>query len=127
MTIPNAPELLAACKAVLDELDPPNNDSERALIHTIRLAIANAERDGMTAAEHIVRWIECSGPHYARLLKLSVPGNFISNRDRAGFAFALAADAQREMVKGGNAYRHEQDEMALLRAAADLCEWRPEA
>lgn len=36
MTIPNAPELLAACKAVLDELDPPNNDSERALIHTIR-------------------------------------------------------------------------------------------
>lgn len=53
--------------------------------------------------------------------------NFNGNRDRAGFAFALAADAQREMVKGGDAYRHEQDEMALLRAAADLCEWRPES
>jgi len=121
MTIPNAPELLAVVKAMAN-FDGRNNNA--GLKDMARLAIANAERDGMAASEHIVRWIECSGPHYARLLKLSVPGNFISNRDRAGFAFALAADAQREMVKDGDAYRHEQDEMALLRAAADLCEWR---
>lgn len=81
----------------------------------------------MTAEEHITAWIESSQPHYRKLLKLSVPGNFIGNRDRAQFAFSLAADAQREMIRGGDAYKSEQDEVALLRAAASLCEWRQEA
>lgn len=80
----------------------------------------------MTAEEHIVAWIESSQPHYRCLLKLSVPGNFIGNRDRAQFAFNLAADAQREMIAGGDAYKSEQDDFNLLRAAADLCEWRLE-
>lgn len=80
----------------------------------------------MTAEEHIVAWIESSQPHYKRLLKLSVPGNFIGNRDRAQCAFSLAADAQREMIRGGDAYRSEQSEINLLRAAAMLCEWRLE-
>lgn len=80
----------------------------------------------MTAVEHIIAWIESSQPHYRRLLKLSVPGNFLSNRHRAQAAFNLAADAQHEMIRGGDAYKSEQSEMDLLRAAASLCEWRLE-
>lgn len=77
----------------------------------------------MTAEEHIVTWIESSQPHYKRLLRLAVPGNFMGNRDRAQYAFSLASDAQRKMIYGGDAYKSEQDEMSLLRAAASLCEW----
>lgn len=80
----------------------------------------------MTAEEHIVCWIESSQPHYRRLLKLADLGNFVGHRERAQRAMNLAADAQREMVYCGDAYRTEQDEIALLRAAALLCEWRLE-
>lgn len=80
----------------------------------------------MTAEEHIVAWIESSQPHYRRLQRLSVPGNFVGNFGRASYALTLAFDAQREMIRGGDAYPSEQDEMALLRAAAMLCEWRQE-
>lgn len=80
----------------------------------------------MNAEQHIVAWIESSGPHYRRLLKLAIRGNFIGNRDRAQFAFNLAADAQRDMIYCGDAYKSEQDETAICRAAALLCEWRLE-
>lgn len=80
----------------------------------------------MTPEQHILCWIESSQPHYRRLLKLSVPGNFIGYRDRAQRALNLAADAQREMIRDGDAHRSEHDEIVMLRAAAMLCEWRLE-
>lgn len=78
----------------------------------------------MTAEQHIVCWIESSQPHYRLLLRLAVPGNFLTGRQRALAAFNLAKDAQRDMIACGDAYKSEQDEIALLRAAVMLCEWR---
>lgn len=81
----------------------------------------------ITRKEYIVCWIESSQPHYRKLQRLSVPCNFMTTRQRALAAFILAADAQQEMIRGGDAYKSEQDEIALLRAAVSLCEWRAEA
>lgn len=81
----------------------------------------------MTAEEHIIAWIESSGPHYKRLLNLSVPGNFLSDALRALEAASLAIAAYREMVKGGDAYASEHDASTILGAALELTKWeRPQ-
>ena len=81
----------------------------------------------MTGAEHIVTWIESSGPEYARLLKLSVPGNFHTDANRALEAASLAINAYRQMIRGGDACASEHDASTILEAALMLTKWeRPE-
>jgi hypothetical protein len=80
----------------------------------------------MTASEHIVAWIESSRPHYERLLKLSVPGNFRTDGLRALEAASLAIDAHREMTRGGDAYASDHDAGTILGAAVALVAWRLE-
>ena len=80
----------------------------------------------MTAEEHIVAWIESSRPHYDRLLKLSVPGNFLNDASRALEAASLAITAYREMVKGGDAWAGEHDASTIIGAALELTKWRLE-
>lgn len=80
----------------------------------------------MTAEEHIIAWIESSRPHYDRLLKLSVPGNFQTDALRALEATQLAISAYREMVKGGDAYASEHDASTIIGAALELTKWSPE-
>lgn len=80
----------------------------------------------MTAEEHIIAWIESSRPHYDRLLKLSVPGNFRTDGLRALEAATLAIGAYREMVKGGDAWAGDHDAGTILRAAVALELWRLE-
>jgi len=77
----------------------------------------------MTGEDHIVTWIESSGPHYARLLRLSVPGNFINDAHRAQEASSLAIMAYREMVRGGDAYASDHDASTILGAALALTKW----
>lgn len=80
----------------------------------------------MTAEEHIIAWIESSRPHYDRLLKLSVPGNFSTDAARALEAASLAISAYREMVKGGDAYASEHDASTIIGAALQLTKWERE-
>lgn len=77
----------------------------------------------MTAEEHIITWIESSQPEYDRLLKLSVPGNFRTDPERALEAASLAISAYRQMVKSGDAFASEHDAGTILCAAVDLAQW----
>lgn len=80
----------------------------------------------MTAEEHIIAWIESSRPHYDRLLKLSVPGNFLTDSLRALEATQLAIAAYGEMVRGGDAWAGEHDASTIIGAALELTKWRLE-
>lgn len=80
----------------------------------------------MTAEEHIIAWIESSRPEYDRLLKLSVPGNFRTDPERAFEAASLAISAYRQMIKGGDAWASDHDASTILRAAVDLLAWKLE-
>lgn len=80
----------------------------------------------MTAIEHIVAWIESSRPEYDRLLRLSVPGNFSTDTERAHEAHALAVSAYRQMIKGGDAWAGDHDASSILGAALALAEWKLE-
>jgi hypothetical protein len=82
----------------------------------------------MTAIEYIVAWIESSRPHYDRLVRISTstrpPEN---NGSLAISAFNLAADAYREMVRGGDAWAGDHSPETLLDAAKALLAWELEA
>lgn len=80
----------------------------------------------MTAIEHIVAWIESSRPEYDRLLKLSVPGNFLNDAHRAQEAASLAITAYRQMVRDGDAWASEHDAGTILGAALALTSWKLE-
>lgn len=70
----------------------------------------------MTAEEHIIAWIESSQPHYRKLLHISVPGNFLSDLGRAHACMNLAAEAYREMIKGGDAWASDHDASTIIGA-----------
>jgi len=80
----------------------------------------------MTAEEHIIAWIESSRPEYDRLLRLSVPGNFRTDAERATEAANLAISAYRQMVRSGDAWASDHDASTILRAAVALAEWKLE-
>lgn len=81
----------------------------------------------MTAIEHIVAWIESSRPEYDRLLRLSIPGNFRTDAERALEAAALAISAYRQMVKDGDAWAGDHDASTIIGAALALLSWELES
>lgn len=86
----------------------------------------------MTAVEHIVAWIESSRPHYARLLEIERHRKFVVQTAPAQAANArnaanLAADAYREMIRGGDALRSDPYSASeILDAAKALLAWEAE-
>ena len=79
----------------------------------------------MTGAEHILCWIESSRPHYDRLLNLAAC-KLPRNDTAAQYALSLAADAYREMTRGGDAYTSDHSPRSILEAAILLTEWELE-
>jgi hypothetical protein len=84
----------------------------------------------MTGQDHILAWIESSGPHYKRLLEIyrrRQPGcsdGFISQAGLAAAALNLVYDAYTEMLRGGDASREDKYSAAeRLRAALLIVEW----
>lgn len=84
----------------------------------------------MTGAEHILCWIENSQPHYKRLRHIEMLRTYNDGRSThtgiASQAFTLAADAYREMTRGGDAYTSDQSPRSILEAAILLTEWELE-
>jgi len=80
----------------------------------------------MTVEEHIIAWIESSQPHYRKLLHISVPGNFLSDLGRAHACMNLAAEAYREMIKGGDAWASDHDASTIIGAALAISKWELE-
>ena len=74
----------------------------------------------MTIEEHIVAWIESSGPHYAELLELAKGGQ--GAQFRASEALRQVKRAYTAMVQTGDAWDHGTS-AEICRAAAMLCEW----
>lgn len=75
-------------------------------------------------ASHILDWIESSFPHYERLLRISRPGNFMSDINRAHACTMLASNALQAMVKGGDAHKNNHSSSSVLLAAVMISEWK---
>lgn len=75
-------------------------------------------------AQHILSWVESSFPHYERLLRISRPGNYMSDINRAHACTMLAANALQAMIKGGDAHKMNHDASSVLRAAVLFSEWK---
>lgn len=73
-------------------------------------------------SEHILNWAINSRPHYKRLVRLSVPGNFISAVDRSSYAMSLALQTYCDMRPD----RSDYSESDILRAALAMIEWKVE-
>lgn len=84
----------------------------------------------MTGAEHILYWIESSHPHYRRLRDIEDCRKRNDARSThsgiAERAAQLAADAYREMTRGGDAYTSDHSPRSILEAAILITEWELE-
>lgn len=80
----------------------------------------------MTGAEHILCWIESSREHYERLLLLTRAKQTARHSNIATRATLLAADAYREMTRGGDAYTSDHSPRSILEAAILIAEWELE-
>lgn len=84
----------------------------------------------MTAEDHIIAWIESSGPHYRQLRDIHrrrqphCPDGFRRSDALAAMVFNLVTQSYREMVRTGDADKDDPySAVELLRAAIMLAQW----
>lgn len=84
----------------------------------------------MTGDEHIIAWIESSGPHYAKLREIyrrrkpGCPDGYITQGGLQAAALNLVYSAYYEMLRSGDAQHDDKYSAAeRLRAALAVVEW----